>query len=71
MERFPNGWPKPSFLHVDGSDDTDCDFHLEWPEVELYVGRDGSFHLLADGGVDIEGPDALSKLRELLTALSQ
>lgn len=64
---FPNGWPHPSFLHVDGSDQTDCDLHIEWPHVELYVSRRGEFHLLADGGIDIEGPEALTALKEILS----
>ena len=67
-ERFPNGWPKPLFLHVAESDATDCELHLEWANFELYVGKDGSFHLLGDD-FSIEEPEtALLKLRELLDA---
>lgn len=65
--KFPNGWPHPDFLHVAGSDDTDCDLHIEWPHVELYVSRAGEFHLLADDGVEVEGPGALAVLREILS----
>ena len=64
--RFPNKWPHPYFLHVAGSDDTTCDLHIEWGFAELYVSKEGKFHLLADDDVDIEGPEALTKLREIL-----
>jgi hypothetical protein len=68
--RFPNGWPRPSFLHVAGSDGTNCDLHLEWPGFELYVSREGSFHFLSESD-DVEGPDALIKLREALSAVAE